>query len=33
MDGVIVIDKPESPAAVGIQSIADRLVALDGVTG
>lgn len=29
----IVIDKPESPAAVGIQSIADRLLALDGVTG
>lgn len=29
----IVLDKPESPAALGIQGIADRLLKLDGVTG
>ncbi len=28
----IVIDKPDSPAAIGLQGIADRLLALDGVT-
>jgi flagellar biosynthesis protein FlhG len=29
----LVLDKPESPAAQGIQRIADRLLALDGVSG
>jgi len=29
----IVLDKPESPAALGLQGIAERLLALDGVTG
>jgi flagellar biosynthesis protein FlhG len=29
----IVLERPDSPAAIGLQGIADRLLALDGVTG
>ncbi|HZI12214.1 MAG TPA: P-loop NTPase [Myxococcus sp.] len=29
----IVLERPDSPAALGLQGIADRLLALDGVTG
>jgi flagellar biosynthesis protein FlhG len=28
----IVLERPDSPAAIGLQGIADRLLALDGVT-